>query len=232
MRPTPDHRRRGARRGVPRPAARPQRRAARACARCTPTAPARRWSRCARCRCWPGRTSRPGSWCRPSRPRVDLVVHLGIDHARRTPGQRDRRRCPGRVENDVIETEPIFVRARRRAAPRRRACRRGRSASSGVGIDVHAHAATAAALMGALRRARRRRRAAAGLVGVRRAAPAPRRRRPARSRAASLLARAGLGQRLGRRRSWLLCVVLRRWSALVVDPGGLAHAAGGAGVRR
>jgi pilus assembly protein CpaF len=40
---------------------------------------------------------------------VDLVVHLGID------GQGTRRvneivSVPGRVENDIIEVEPIFVR--------------------------------------------------------------------------------------------------------------------------
>jgi pilus assembly protein CpaF len=40
---------------------------------------------------------------------VDLVVHLGIDHA----GVRRVNEIvgvPGRVENDIIETEPIFVR--------------------------------------------------------------------------------------------------------------------------
>ena len=49
---------------------------------------------------------------------------------------------PGRVENDVIETEPIFERARRRAASRRGGhAAAARSASSGVGIDVHRHPA-------------------------------------------------------------------------------------------
>ena len=40
---------------------------------------------------------------------VDLVVHLGID-----PGGVRRVNeivaVPGRVENDIIETEPVFVR--------------------------------------------------------------------------------------------------------------------------
>ena len=40
---------------------------------------------------------------------VDLVVHLDIDHegVRRV---REIVGVPGRVENDVIETEPLFVR--------------------------------------------------------------------------------------------------------------------------
>src|SRR3954470_21087785 len=40
---------------------------------------------------------------------VDLVVHLGVDNdgARRV---EEIVADPGRVENDVIETEPIFVR--------------------------------------------------------------------------------------------------------------------------
>ena len=37
---------------------------------------------------------------------------------------------PGRVENDVIETEPLFVRERRPAGAHAGACRRGPSASS------------------------------------------------------------------------------------------------------
>ncbi len=40
---------------------------------------------------------------------VDLVVHLGIDHA----GLRSVNEIvavPGRVENDIVETEPVFVR--------------------------------------------------------------------------------------------------------------------------
>ena len=45
---------------------------------------------------------------------VDLVVHLGIGHdgVRRV---EEIVAVPGRVENDVIETEPIFVREQRAA---------------------------------------------------------------------------------------------------------------------
>ena len=53
--------------GEPRPAHRPELRAARACAPSTPTPPARRSPRCARCRCWRARTSATRSSCRPSR---------------------------------------------------------------------------------------------------------------------------------------------------------------------
>lgn len=67
---------------------------------------------------------------------VDLVVHLGIDH------QGVRRvneivAVPGRVENDVIEVEPIFVRHGRELRrthgmpPRPDHYER-------VGVDVHA----------------------------------------------------------------------------------------------
>lgn len=67
---------------------------------------------------------------------VDLVVHLGLD-------ERGARRVheivsvPGRVENDIIETETLFVRTRgdlrreRGTAPRRERFDR-------LGIDVHA----------------------------------------------------------------------------------------------
>jgi pilus assembly protein CpaF len=67
---------------------------------------------------------------------VDLVVHLGIgpDGARRT---EEVVAVPGRTENDVIETEPLFV---------RRADRLVRTAGmpprperyDRVGVDVHA----------------------------------------------------------------------------------------------
>ena len=137
----PDHRRRGARRGVPRPAARPQRRAARACAPCTPTARARRWSRCARCRCSPARTSRPGSWCptvaasRSTWSSTSASTTHGVRRVNEIVG------VPGRVENDVIETEPIFVRRggelRRTGGMPPRPERYER-----VGIDVHARPAT------------------------------------------------------------------------------------------
>jgi pilus assembly protein CpaF len=72
---------------------------------------------------------------------VDLVVHLGIDH-------RGVRRIneivgvPGRVENDVIEIEPIFE---RRSGELRRAAGMPPRAGSfeRVGIDVHALLAAA-----------------------------------------------------------------------------------------
>jgi pilus assembly protein CpaF len=46
---------------------------------------------------------------------VDLVVHLGIGHdgVRRV---EEVVAVPGRVENDVIETEPLFVRDGNRLA--------------------------------------------------------------------------------------------------------------------
>ena len=65
---------------------------------------------------------------------VDLVVHLGIDeHGVRRVNEVVA--VPGRVENDVIETEPIFVRdGRTCGAP-------GDAAAGGafqrLGIDVH-----------------------------------------------------------------------------------------------
>ena len=211
----PDHRRRGAGGGVPRPAARPQRRAARACARSTPTAPARRWSRCAPCRCSPARTSPPGSWCRRSRRSVDLVVHLGIDARRRTPGQRDRRRAgPGRERR---HRDRAGLRARRGGEL---VGAGGHAAAAGAferrGIDVHARSSTRSVADGRARRARGRRRPAARLVGVRPAAPpAPARPRPARPRPRELLARAGLGQ--VRRRLLVVCAVGVRRRRFVVQ---------------
>lgn len=66
---------------------------------------------------------------------VDLVVHLDLDHegVRRV---REIVAVPGRVENDVIETEPLFVRRDGRLVrahgmpPRLDGFER-------VGIDVH-----------------------------------------------------------------------------------------------
>ena len=147
----PDHRRRGAGRGVPRPAARAQRRAARHVHASTPTAPARRWSRCARCRCWPARTSRRGSWSRRSRPSVDLVVHLGHRRARRTPGQRDRRRA--RAGSRTTSSRPSrssCAAATSCGAPA--GCRRGSSRSSGAASTCTAapRRPAGARLMGAL----------------------------------------------------------------------------------
>ena len=82
---------------------------------------------------------------------VDLVVHLGID-------QHGVRRVneivgvPGRVENDIIETEPIFdahggeLRRAGGMPPRLERFER-------VGIDLHRDPGRGR-LMGALRRAR------------------------------------------------------------------------------
>lgn len=66
---------------------------------------------------------------------VDLVVHLGVDeHGVRRVNEIVG--VPGRVENDVIETEPLFT----RVGPELR--RTGGSAPrpelfERVGIDVH-----------------------------------------------------------------------------------------------
>ena len=61
---------------------------------------------------------------------VDLVVHLGVDSGgvRRV---NEIVAVPGRVENDVIETETDLRTPRRRAAWRPAGCRRASSASSG-----------------------------------------------------------------------------------------------------
>ena len=94
---------------------------------------------------------------------VDLVVHLGIDqHGVRRVNEIVA--VPGRVENDIIEIEPIFVRhggELRRAA----GCRRGSSHSS-ASASTSTRCSTGRA-GGRAGRARRRCRAAAGLVGVR-----------------------------------------------------------------
>jgi pilus assembly protein CpaF len=67
---------------------------------------------------------------------VDLVVHLGLD-ARGVRRVNEIVGVPGRVENDVIEIEPIFE--RRGPELRRAAGMAPRSASfERVGIDVHA----------------------------------------------------------------------------------------------
>ncbi|MGC4109432.1 MAG: hypothetical protein QM747_03185 [Nocardioides sp.] len=67
---------------------------------------------------------------------VDLVVHLGIDqHGVRRVNEIAG--VPGRVENDVIEVEPIFE--RRSGDLRRAAGTAPRVASfERIGIDVHA----------------------------------------------------------------------------------------------
>ena len=181
----PDHRRRGARRGVPRPAAGAQRRAARAWRRSTPTAPARRWSRCARCRCWPGENISARFVVPTVASSVDLVVHLGIDpHGVRRvneivggPGPGRERRHRDRAD---LRARPAASCVRASGMPPRP------ERYERVGIDVHAHPERGRA-DGRAGRARRRRRAAAGLVGVLpcRAAPRAERRRPGRRRRAA-----------------------------------------------
>ena len=119
MRPSPDHRRRGAPGREPRPAHRPELAACRACARSTPTAPARRSPRCARCRCWPARTSAAGSSCRPSpaRSTSSSTPPWSTTASRRV---REIVAVPGRVEGDVVETADLFVHRGRAAGPGRR----------------------------------------------------------------------------------------------------------------
>jgi pilus assembly protein CpaF len=66
---------------------------------------------------------------------VDLVVHLGLDHdgVRRV---NEVVAVPGRVEADVIEAEPIFV--RERGELRRTGGMPGQlERYSRVGIDIH-----------------------------------------------------------------------------------------------
>ena len=67
---------------------------------------------------------------------VDLVVHLGIGHdgVRRV---EEIVAVPGRVENDVIETEPIFVRSQERLV-RTQGMPSRLERYARVGIDVHA----------------------------------------------------------------------------------------------
>jgi len=67
---------------------------------------------------------------------VDLVVHLGIGHdgVRRV---EEIVAVPGRVENDVIETEPIFVRSNERLV-RTQGMPSRLERYVRVGIDVHA----------------------------------------------------------------------------------------------
>ena len=139
--------------------------------------------------------------------------------------------CPGRVENDVIETEPIFE---RRGGELRRAGGMPPHLErfERVGIDVHRILAGAAA-DGCAGRARGRHRAAAGLVRVLPAAPSARRAPRRRGRTAELLARAGLGQ-VSVTGFVLLCVVCgagrRRWwcrSSRGTPPVALAFGADG-----
>jgi pilus assembly protein CpaF len=67
---------------------------------------------------------------------VDLVVHLamGVDGVRRV---QEIVAVPGRVENDVIETEPLFVRTRGRLQ-RTQGMPARPEVFERVGVDVHA----------------------------------------------------------------------------------------------
>ena len=67
---------------------------------------------------------------------VDLVVHLGLDHARRTTRQRDRRGPgPGRARHRRDRAGLRPARAATSSTPA--GCRPGWSPSSGSGVDVH-----------------------------------------------------------------------------------------------
>ncbi len=110
----------------------------RACARCTPTAPARRWSRCARCRCWPARTSRRASSCRPwPRRSTSSSTSASTQHGR-TPGQRDRRRARAGRERRHRDRADLRARTARELRRAGTACRRASSCFERAGIDVHA----------------------------------------------------------------------------------------------
>ena len=81
----------------------------RACARSTRTAPARPSPRCARCRCWPARTSSARFVVPTVAASIDLVVHAALERdGRRTV--REIAAVPGRVEGDVVEIADVFVR--------------------------------------------------------------------------------------------------------------------------
>ncbi len=67
---------------------------------------------------------------------TDLVVHLGLD-AHGVRRVKEIVAVPGRVENDIIETEPIFVRSGDRL--QRAAGMPSRLDSyERAGVDVHA----------------------------------------------------------------------------------------------
>ena len=123
----PDHRRRGPGRGVPRPAARAQRRAAghvhaarqqraRGAGEDVHAAAARGREHLRPVR-RPDRGRARSTWSSTSASTTQGVRRVNEIVA-----------VPGRVENDIIETEPIFERQRRRAASPPAACRRGSSA--------------------------------------------------------------------------------------------------------
>ena len=112
--------RRGPRRGVPGPAAGAQRRAAGHGAACMPTPRARRWSRPARCRCWPGRTSVSRSSCPPSRrpSTSSCTCRWTPDGTRRVD---EIVAVPGRVEGGRHRDRVVFTDGEGRARAVRRA---------------------------------------------------------------------------------------------------------------
>ena len=125
MRPVPHHRRRGAAGGEPRPAHRAEQRAARACAPSTPTAPARPSPRCARCRCWPARTSAAlrradrGRQHRPRGPRrrSSATARRRVREIVGVPGPGRGRRRRGRRHLHHAATAGSFGREASRRTP-------------------------------------------------------------------------------------------------------------------
>ena len=177
----PDHRRRGPAGGVPRPADRAELRAARACAPSTPTPPARRSPRCARCRCWPARTSATRSSCRPSPAASTSSCTSAIERDGRR-AVREIVAIPGRVEGDVVETRRLFATTRRPAGARRRlaaAPRALRSAPASTWPRCSSPSGIEALADGRARRAAVRARAVPDLAVVRAARAAPSRARHA-----------------------------------------------------
>ena len=110
---------------------------------------------------------------------VDLVVHLGID-ARGVRRVNEIVAVPGRVENDIVETEPVFLRTGDRAGAHGRHADR-LDTFERAGIDVH-RLLRGGRLMGAVLGPRSRGRAAADLVRLRRAPRPHAERRPRRLR--------------------------------------------------
>ena len=126
---------------------------------------------------------------------VDLVVHLGLgaDGVRRV---NEIVSVPGRVEADVIEVEPIFVRSGARAAAYGRGARAASSATSGSASTSTRSSPPSRGRVsadGRPGRSRRRGRPAADLVGLRPAATPEAVHARRRRRSRRLLGRAGLG---------------------------------------
>ena len=113
MRPSPDHRRRGAAGGVPRPADRAEHRPARhvhAARQLRPRGGGQDVHAAAAGR---GERRQPRSSCRRSPASVDLVVHIGTRRATAHRRVREIVAVPGRVEGGVVETADAVHHARR-----------------------------------------------------------------------------------------------------------------------